>query len=554
MAPTSTLAPNYPPVKLPHPFLTSYRVHANAQTTPARLVVTLDAQQPGDGRPLPEPLHLDSLSWLDLTFPPEDERPPGHDNSPWARSRRSPSTTFLWTGDGAPSLGPVWNVIHAIFLAHPTYEYFRLTLSGEGKDVLTDTLLATGLAIDHPKPRWDARGPPAGTRTPIVTGDGELLVLRSSFWQGAASPMGPRPIWVVGDGTDSHLQKSLASYPIMPENFQITNKFPDGEPVFTRHPTRRPKPRPGSIVYSRYIPELDAHFSLEAVDWQNAEHLQLFNTWQNDPRVAAGWNETGTLDQHREYLRKLHVDPHVLCLFGRFDQSRFAYYELYWAKVRPGGLSIPEPDPNAPFLSRRTTAALTSTPATTTVAATRSSATRRFAARSASTRGIRAASTTASSTTRAPPMWWGSRAPRARPSCHMRTLRAWWSGVTSIWVTSGRCTRFVVGRNGSSLARCFGMGGRSRWSARIAPLGTRSCRLPCLGWKRKYPDDAFSVDNALFLPEFCHSAWSLALDLSVGQTASTLELMARRVAAASRSGTQLVAKYETLSQTCMSGQ
>ncbi|KAG7285655.1 hypothetical protein NEMBOFW57_007947 [Staphylotrichum longicolle] len=332
MAPTSTPAPNYPPVKLPHPFLTSYRVHTIGETAPAKLVLTLDAQQPKDSRPLPEPLHLDTLSWLDLTFPPEDERPPGHDNSPWARSRRSPSTTFSWTGNGAPSLAPVWNVIHAIYLAHPTYEYFRLTLKGQGKDVLKDTLLATGLAIDHPKPRWDARGPPAGTRTPIVTGEGELLVLRSSFWQGAASPMGPRPIWVVGDGTDSHLQKPLASYPIMPENFQITNKFPDGEPVFTRHPTRRPKPRPGSIVYSRYIPELDAHFSLEAVDWQNAEHLQLFNTWQNDPRVAAGWNETGTLDQHREYLRKLHVDPHVLCLFGRFDQSRFAYYELYWAK------------------------------------------------------------------------------------------------------------------------------------------------------------------------------------------------------------------------------
>jgi hypothetical protein len=236
-------------------------------------------------------------------------------------------------------------VIHAIFLAHPTPEYFRLKLDGDGKDVLRDGLLATGLAIAHPEPRWAARGPPAGTRQPIVSGEGELLVLRSSFWQGAASPMGPRPIWVVGDGTDgAHQQKPLADYPIMPENFHITNKFPDGEPVFTRHPVRRPKPRPGSIVYSRYIPELDAHFSLEAVDWEDAEHLKLFNTWQNDPRVAAGWNETGTLDQHREYLRKLHFDPHVLCLFGRFDDSRFAYYELYWAKV--GRLP---PDTHTPF-------------------------------------------------------------------------------------------------------------------------------------------------------------------------------------------------------------
>ncbi|KAK4119472.1 mating factor A secretion protein STE6-like protein [Parathielavia appendiculata] len=332
MAPTSTPASNYPPVKLPHPFLTSYRVQTVAQSIPAKLVLTFDEQQPEHGRPLQEPLHIDSLFWLDLTPPPQNERPPIADNSPWARARRSPSTVFTWTGAGAPSLGPVWNVVHAIYLAYPTHEYFRVTLAGEGKDLLKDTLLATGLAIEHPKPRWDARGPPAGTKMPVVTGEAELLVLRSSFWQGAASPMGPRPIWVVGDGTDSHLLKSLADFPIMPENFQITNKFPDGEPVFTRHPIRRPKPQPGSIVYSRYVPELDTHFSLEAVDWQNKEHLELFNKWQNDPRVAAGWNETGTLDQHREYLRKLHFDPHVLCLFGRFDDSRFAYFELYWAK------------------------------------------------------------------------------------------------------------------------------------------------------------------------------------------------------------------------------
>jgi len=315
---------SYPLVKLPHPFLTVYRVQAAGDATLPGLVLALQ-DQPADGRPPPEPLHGDSLSWLDLQAPSGEASPPLSDNSPWARARRSPSTAFAWTGDAPPALGRVWNVVHAIYLGRPKHEYFRVTLRGPGSDVVRDELLATGLAIRHP-----TRAASLGGNT--TAGDDELLILRSSFWQGAASPTGPRPIWVVGDGTDSHLRRPLAEYPLLPENFHVTNKFPD-EPVYTRHPLRRPKPHPGSIAYSRYIPEIDVHFSLEVVDYQNQEHLTLFHTWQNDPRVAAGWNETGTLDHHRAYLRKLHHDPHVLCLFGRFGRSRFAYYELYFAKV-----------------------------------------------------------------------------------------------------------------------------------------------------------------------------------------------------------------------------
>ncbi|KAF7193622.1 N(5)-hydroxyornithine:cis-anhydromevalonyl coenzyme A-N(5)-transacylase sidF [Pseudocercospora fuligena] len=320
--PTETMASDkYPKVKLPHPFLTTYKVRSISESTPSQLVLGLE-DQPSSGQPLNKPLHNDSLSWLDLTFRPRAECPPASDNSAWARAYRSPETIFQWNGHAAPTLGQVWNVVHAIFLAHPMHEYFRLALEGSEKEYVWNELLATGLAVKHPKP-WRSVAQK-------VTDD-ELLVLRSAFWQGAASPTGPRPIWVVGDGTDAHLRESLAQYPAMPEQYQLTMKFPE-EAVYTRHPTRRPKPFPGSIVYSRYIPEIDELFSLEAVDYQDQEHLELFNKWQNDPRVAAGWNEIGTLDQHREYLRKLHEDPHVLCLFGRFNDTRFSYYELYWAK------------------------------------------------------------------------------------------------------------------------------------------------------------------------------------------------------------------------------
>ncbi|KKK16469.1 acetyltransferase SidF [Aspergillus ochraceoroseus] len=319
MATNTAPSHKYPLVKLPHPFLTVYRVRTVAETTPQRLSLTLD-HQPVAGRPLPQPLHLDTLSWFDLLSVSESQAPPSSDNSAWARARRSPQTTFQWAGVNPPSLGQIWNVVHAIYLAHPTNEDFRVTLRGTGKEIVRNELLQTGLGLEHPKP-WRFSGKK-------IEDSEEILILRSSFWQGAASPAGPRPIWVVGDNTDGPLRESLAQYPVMPENYQLTMKFPE-EAVYTRHPVRRPKPHPGSIVYSRYIPDLEEHFSLEAVNWQDPEHLKLFNTWQNDPRVAKGWNETGTLDQHREYLRKLHFDPHVLCLFGRFNDSRFSYYEFF---------------------------------------------------------------------------------------------------------------------------------------------------------------------------------------------------------------------------------
>lgn len=95
-----------------------------------------------------------------------------------------------------------------------------------------------------------------------------------------------------------------------------------------RHPARAPKPR--GEVYRRFDARLGAWISLRTVEID--VDLARFNRWQNSTRVANFWQETGSLEQHREYLDKLDVDPHALTLIGCFDDEPFAYFEAYWAK------------------------------------------------------------------------------------------------------------------------------------------------------------------------------------------------------------------------------
>ncbi|MDZ5434301.1 GNAT family N-acetyltransferase [Pseudomonas fluorescens] len=132
--------------------------------------------------------------------------------------------------------------------------------------------------------------------------DGEYRCERTLFWQL------PQP-WRVQPLTSSYPQQMVIS---------------GGK----RHPLRPVKPQ--GEVYRRFDARLGAWISLRTVDID--QDLARFNRWQNSPRVASFWQEEGSLEQHREYLKKLAADPHTVTLIGCFDDQPFAYFEAYWAK------------------------------------------------------------------------------------------------------------------------------------------------------------------------------------------------------------------------------
>jgi hypothetical protein len=298
-------------IRLPHPYLTTYHLVPSSKLKDGNRLFQLHKASGGEAQPFPHELENSQL-YFSAPQPVNPETAvPTSNNTAWARAQRSPASIATWETSSAPTVGQIWLFLYSIFTVQEQIETFRLQLQGPEAESLAHALRLSMVAIDHPRPVSSATA-----YEPIPN---ELLIMRSSFWQGCASPLGAQPIWLPS-------WNPAAAVPSL--DYTMTST----ETVHRRHPRRHPKPTPGHVVYSRYIPLLDEHFSLIALDYQNPEHLNLFHTWQNDPRVAAGWKETGTLDEHRDYLRRQHEDPHTLTVLGRFNDTFFSYYEIFWSK------------------------------------------------------------------------------------------------------------------------------------------------------------------------------------------------------------------------------
>lgn len=94
------------------------------------------------------------------------------------------------------------------------------------------------------------------------------------------------------------------------------------------HPMR-PQPQQGEL-YRRYIPELGQDISLVGLDID--QHAILFSQWQNSDRVAAFWDQKGSLEEHTAFLKEQLADDKNQLIIVCLDDEPFAYIEAYWAK------------------------------------------------------------------------------------------------------------------------------------------------------------------------------------------------------------------------------
>lgn len=326
------LAPSDTVIKLPYPYLAEYTVKRNDDK-----LFELCLKEGSLVQQLPCELQSSQLRFSAPEELKSSELPASADNSPWARARRSPFSNVYWDGFGsAPTLGQAWLLLYVLFTVRPGMEMVRLQLSGNSANVLSQQLQDVLLGVAHPK----AIEAFAASELDDTETSSSVIVLRSTFWQGAGSPFGPRPVWCPAESPSSlPASNPLSSYPLTPLQHTISVTS-TGDPQDAAryqqswHPIRPAKPAPGTVIYSRWIPHLRETFSMVSLDYTDAEHLRLFHEWQNDPRVSQGWNETGTLEQHREYLRNVHIDPHQVAILAKWDDTYFAYFEVYWAKVR----------------------------------------------------------------------------------------------------------------------------------------------------------------------------------------------------------------------------
>ncbi|KAJ5946773.1 hypothetical protein N7454_003612 [Penicillium verhagenii] len=282
-------------IRLPHPFLTSFHlVPLNDTHYNESFQLSREEGFAGEA-PLPVELHDDNISFTRPRAPTSTG--PSAIPLRQQRSREDPMSICTWDSTGVVTINHIWLVLYTIFAIEPNLETIRLQLKGPGSETISENLRLSMVALNS---------------------DGCSVVFRNSFWQGCASPLGPRSIWTPSANN------------AMPHLNYVTTSTAT---IRRTHPLRPPKPSPGSIVYSRYIPSLDKVFSLAVIDYQEPTHVEFFHQSRRTTSPATHLGIQGdSLEEDYEYLRRQSEDAHTIGLLGQFDGTLFGYFEVFWAK------------------------------------------------------------------------------------------------------------------------------------------------------------------------------------------------------------------------------
>ncbi|PHH91315.1 hypothetical protein CDD83_963 [Cordyceps sp. RAO-2017] len=229
----------------------------------------------------------------------------------------------LELGNARSPLGPggqdqelvtAWASVYALWL-HPDHRDDDLLAVSADSERVGEYLRTTGLGVLSPF-----------SPSPAASRDAVYWLCREAFWQGAGAPDAQH--WL-------QCRPEVTSFPgfngtlgVFASQLDFTRK---GN-VCTVHPVRPPKPKPGTVIYSRFIVELGQQLRIVHIDANNAAHFEAYMRWQNSDRVNASWQERGSEEHHRAYLAEQLADAHTMSCVFEWDGELAGYTELGWVK------------------------------------------------------------------------------------------------------------------------------------------------------------------------------------------------------------------------------
>jgi hypothetical protein len=212
-------------------------------------------------------------------------------------------------------LALAWASVYALWV-HPDHRDDDMIPVAVHDERVGEYMRCTGLGVISPF------SPSARTTTKCVI----YWIYREAFWQGAGAPDSQH--WL-------RSRPEVTSFPGfngMLGAFASQLGFTRKGNVCTVHPVRPAKPKPGTVIYSRFIVELGQQLRILHVDAENPVHFEAYKRWQNLDRVNASWQERGPDEHHRAYLAEQLADAHSMSCLFEWDGELAGYTELGWVK------------------------------------------------------------------------------------------------------------------------------------------------------------------------------------------------------------------------------